>query len=329
MLLTESTQPWVANALSVLRNDVFNLPARMQQVVMTSAPPPRQVSEFVEAVDTLYAKLTATLKVDLPLNDVEAGLLRTALAAHRRQLAESVYRSTAAVSDPEYAAALEGLLDEVDELLSGPELREQAPIPRPRLPAFLNRSGVERVVPAFGFGKREYDAKHQALLSVSLLQADLNGLRRECDERQRPLAVVFADLDDFRAFNSALGETTVDRVVLPQILRAIADVTFGHGYAYRHGGDEVVLLLPNASADLAGALVAEVRGTLAGLHFPGTELRARVSAGAWISIPESHLAGAEIVDRASKAKKAAKARGKGITVIHHEWGSSHEELILS
>ena len=66
-----------------------------------------------------------------------------------------------------------------------------------------------------------------------------------------PVSIAFLDIDKFKDFNSEVGETHVDRHVLPVFMRAVEAHIYGHGFAYRFGGDEYALLMPNADADLA------------------------------------------------------------------------------
>jgi hypothetical protein len=79
-------------------------------------------------------------------------------------------------------------------------------------------------------------------------------------------ALIYIDTDRFKQLNSKFTERMVDRTILPQFQRLIADATAGHGYAYAEGGDEVVVLLPNFSPAMAvafaGDLLQRIRSTL-------------------------------------------------------------------
>lgn len=163
---------------------------------------------------------------------------------------------------------------------------------------------------------RRSEAKHRILLSSSLIEHDLNVYRRHCEDQRLPFAVVFADLDG------------VDRLVLPRILAAVEVASYGHGRAYRHGGDEFVLLLPNDSPEVAASLVLQLKSAVEALEFDAIEFRPRLSAGVWITVPSSHLTAKEVVHRASQAKSASKAAGKSRITIRSEVGSRHIEEVL-
>ena len=49
----------------------------------------------------------------------------------------------------------------------------------------------------------ETDPKHQILLSAALMARDISVYRSHCEDRRLPFAIVYADVDDFKAFNTA------------------------------------------------------------------------------------------------------------------------------
>lgn len=78
-------------------------------------------------------------------------------------------------------------------------------------------------------------------------------LIRDCDEMIRRLTpsgggayLLFLDLDNFKAINDTLGHCAGDEL-LKQIGRALQTEPLTKNHAYRHSGDEFVLLLENAS----------------------------------------------------------------------------------
>ena len=62
------------------------------------------------------------------------------------------------------------------------------------------------------------------------------------DAGEQPRALLFFDLDGFKAYNDAFGHSAGD-ALLARLGRALADAVKGHGVAYRLGGDEFCLLL--------------------------------------------------------------------------------------
>jgi diguanylate cyclase len=94
------------------------------------------------------------------------------------------------------------------------------------------------------------------------------GNRRAYDERlaveiaraarhDRPLSLVIIDIDDFTAHNERLGEARADEmlVTIASALRAVR----GTDEAFRIGGDEFAVLLPETAADALPAVAQRIR----------------------------------------------------------------------
>ncbi|WP_250036769.1 putative bifunctional diguanylate cyclase/phosphodiesterase [Paractinoplanes maris] len=126
----------------------------------------------------------------------------------------------------------------------------------------------------------------------------------------KPVAVLFADLDDFKLINDSFGHAMGDRV-----LRAIAErlqgcVSAGDLVA-RLGGDEFAVLLDHTPAD------AEPTGhrILAALREPfvidGRTFGVGASIGLVVSEPAEPLTADALLRRADAAMYSSKRRGKG------------------
>jgi diguanylate cyclase (GGDEF)-like protein len=126
-------------------------------------------------------------------------------------------------------------------------------------------------------------------------------------------SVVMLDLDRFKAINDAHGHAAGDAV-----LRATAEVLQsmlrGGDLAGRLGGEEFVLLLPGASAEVAAGAAERLRRALAA-RVPHPDARARVTASFGVatvelraSAPEAALEGA--LRDADAALYAAKRAGR-------------------
>jgi diguanylate cyclase (GGDEF)-like protein/PAS domain S-box-containing protein len=121
-------------------------------------------------------------------------------------------------------------------------------------------------------------------------------------------AVLFVDVDDFKAVNDSLGHAAGDELLLAVARRLSADVR-GEDVVARLGGDEFALLL----ADADGARLREVADRLL------AALRAPVSVGARTITVTASIGGAlgvagctaeELLHRADTAMYAAKRTGK-------------------
>jgi diguanylate cyclase (GGDEF)-like protein len=82
-----------------------------------------------------------------------------------------------------------------------------------------------------------------------------------------PLAVALCDVDHFKAYNDEMGHLAGD-----QALRAIAGTIRGtlrtHDRAYRFGGEELLLVLPGATAAEARAAAERVRSAVEAVAMP-------------------------------------------------------------
>lgn len=89
-------------------------------------------------------------------------------------------------------------------------------------------------------------------------------------------------------------------------MQTIEAHVYHHGYAYRQGGEEYLILLPSLSRELVLAFLDELRRKLAGLEYPETQEKTTVSIGVCIAPPDCPFTDRELLERANQAKKEAK-----------------------
>jgi diguanylate cyclase (GGDEF)-like protein len=77
----------------------------------------------------------------------------------------------------------------------------------------------------------------------------------------RPLSVLIADLDRFKAINDEWGHVNGDSC-LRQVARTLQDSVRATDACFRWGGDEFAVLLPGADAERATELCARIRRTV-------------------------------------------------------------------
>lgn len=152
--------------------------------------------------------------------------------------------------------------------------------------------------------------------------------RRALDERlpeamartrrtQQPLAVLFMDLDGFKAINDIYGHAMGDellRVITKRLVQAIRETD----YVARWAGDEFVLLLegsePTAIEQLADKLIQVVQEPMAAGK---AALNVSVSIGVALYLPASAETANELLKRADVAMYEAKRSGKAQVRIAH------------
>jgi diguanylate cyclase (GGDEF)-like protein/PAS domain S-box-containing protein len=113
--------------------------------------------------------------------------------------------------------------------------------------------------------KLERDVLHDPLTGLlnraALFDRLAHALARAARE-DRPLGVLFLDLDGFKGVNDALGHAIGDRVLAVAAQRLDAAVRRSDTVA-RLGGDEFVVLAEDTGEEVVGALVERVRAALA------------------------------------------------------------------
>ena len=138
--------------------------------------------------------------------------------------------------------------------------------------------------------------------------AALHAEAARAERLQTPLAVVLADLDEFKDVNDVYGHAVGDAV-----LRAFADVlretVRESDVAGRWGGEEFLLLLPGADEEGAAQLAERIRMRLVDRDIPGAPgLRVTASFGVAVYAGESNSE--QLVVAADGALYRAKRAGK-------------------
>ena len=82
------------------------------------------------------------------------------------------------------------------------------------------------------------------------------------ERRGAPVALLFCDLDHFKAVNDSLGHETGD-AVLCDVARGMAGRVRAYDLVARLGGDEFVVLMPDAGLAEAAVMADRVRACVA------------------------------------------------------------------
>ncbi|PWB91033.1 GGDEF domain-containing protein [Methylocystis sp. MitZ-2018] len=169
-------------------------------------------------------------------------------------------------------------------------------------------------------GERENDhrAKHDALTGLSnrvglaaAVDANLNGAQTHGGD----LAVLFLDLDNFKAVNDTYGHAAGDRLLksvaerLRQSLRA-TDV------AARIGGDEFVVLARSLTSEQAAELSHRLTNSISAPYDLGDDVHATIGVSVGIALVPEHGADAEaLLAVADEALYEAKAQ-RQVKLLH-------------
>ena len=156
-----------------------------------------------------------------------------------------------------------------------------------------------------------HQATHDALTGLLNRRGTLERIEQMLVDvaPDRPVGLLFCDLDRFKAVNDALGHRGGDRfitIIADRILRSLEPGCI----AGRMGGDEFVVVMPGL--DMTGAAVVADRlvGVLAqSVYAEGREMPSSVSIGV-ASSPQHGLTSSELLRHANAALYRAKACGR-------------------
>lgn len=245
------------------------------------------------------------------VHEIHGRLLKAVVIHRRRELANSIDEPRRRTGHRAAIRFLEKELRLLEKVMHEPWFSRVEVARVPRLTDYVSVRFAEQALgDRSKLEPRVYDEKFHILEAPGLFTSDLSCLRRRCALRQRPLAVAFLDIDDFKAFNTKYGETRVDRDVLPPFMECVEASVFGHGHAYRFGGDEYVVLLPNVTSEQAVAFVVALQGSALALDLVGIDERPTLSCGVCAVDGHTFLTDSEVLERANAAKNFAKEHGK-------------------
>jgi diguanylate cyclase (GGDEF)-like protein len=124
-----------------------------------------------------------------------------------------------------------------------------------------------------------------------------------------PLSLLVIDVDDFKSVNEVHGHQIGDDV-LKTIAGVLASSVTGKGKAYRWGGDEFAVLLPNHTLSEAGAVAERIRSGVEGQSFGSPELRVTITIGCAVLPEEPNRTARGLFEAADAALRSAKREGK-------------------
>ena len=136
--------------------------------------------------------------------------------------------------------------------------------------------------------------------------------------RGRQGALLLLDLDNFKAVNDTAGHPTGDRLLIA-LAKLLTNIVRESDLLARLGGDELAVLLDNASADEALALAERLRQAVDEFRYPwGAEVFAPTTS-IGVAVIDGNLDSAEILALADAALYAAKDQGGNRVVLYrHE-----------
>jgi diguanylate cyclase (GGDEF)-like protein len=162
---------------------------------------------------------------------------------------------------------------------------------------------------------KERDQKFGILLSPKQAGLDFDEWKGRL-KAGASIAVLFLDIDNFKEQNTRHTETVVDKALLPEVQLLLAALVDQRGAAYRHGGDEFVLLLPNHDKDEALAFAEKVRSRIASQKFQVGEQTESLTISGGVALWSEHGSKYDdVLANANLAKRKAKEQRNAIIIF--------------
>jgi diguanylate cyclase (GGDEF)-like protein len=133
-----------------------------------------------------------------------------------------------------------------------------------------------------------------------------------------PLTIAIIDMDHFKVINDRCGHATGD-FVLKEFARVGAEAVRDSDVLGRWGGEEFLLVMPNATLEFALASLERMRTLVFGIHLPATGAGLRVSLSAGLARSVQHGRSLdEMIARADSALYTAKNEGRDLVRVADE-----------
>lgn len=181
-----------------------------------------------------------------------------------------------------------------------------------RAPAWERIRELEARQPVLVRTERELEQKFQILYSPAQMQRDFDLWVSDAVEVVGySVGVIFLDVDGFKQINTTFTESVVDRTLLLDLQRLVSGLCLHRGAAYRYGGEELVILLPNCPLDETAGFAEKVRERIAANAFRVQEQAVRITVSVGVAVWPIHgNTLGEVIERANREERTAKEQGK-------------------
>jgi diguanylate cyclase (GGDEF)-like protein len=133
---------------------------------------------------------------------------------------------------------------------------------------------------------------------------------------KHPLSLLLLDIDNFKEFNDTYGHLEGDKVLV-RFSQIIKDCLRANDSAYRYGGEEFTVILPETDGDKAKTVAQRIRSTLEAENFtpiPDQFEKITISIGVTQYFPKEELSA--FIRRADQAMYFSKQNGRNrVTVL--------------
>jgi len=241
------------------------------------------------------------------LTDENISIMATAIKQKIRDLSINIEERINKTANPDAQETIQQEIEPYKELLKNEKIASAKEFDIPQLSDYLNIETLEKTLSS-SLPERIYDDKFHILQSQGNYIGDLKYFRDVCCFRKNSICVGYIDIDDFKEFNTKYTQAVVDRIILPIFMNALESIVHLRGFAYRHGGDEYVVTLPNMKLDEGEHFFINFQNTLEALSYPCITdgVIPSVSIGLVEITSECMLTEREILERVCKLENDAK-----------------------
>lgn len=163
---------------------------------------------------------------------------------------------------------------------------------------------------------KEFDQKFKILLSAGQARIDFEIWANELGLTGRSIAILFIDIDNFKGFNTKHTETVIDETLLPDTMKLINILAKHRGTAYRQGGEEFLVILPNYDRTEASAFAEKIRLAYESTTFMVGHEREHLTVSIGVALwPQHGQSYSEVLKRANRAKGDAKHTRNSCVVL--------------
>jgi diguanylate cyclase (GGDEF)-like protein/PAS domain S-box-containing protein len=160
----------------------------------------------------------------------------------------------------------------------------------------------------------KHQASHDPLTGLAnralFLDRVAHALEMSSRYSRHPVAVLFLDIDNYKAYNDRFGHVPADRLLAAVARRLLLAVRASDTVA-RLGGDEFAILVEDASEATSPVAAAERIGVVLREPFTIEQREVTVTASVGVAFASLELSPADLLRNADVAMYQAKAAGKG------------------
>jgi len=295
----------------------------------------QELSELRKQLTELANELRSRPAGDLvdchEVRDEVLPILKSALVHKRRLFAYELGEQSKLTFNHELKNAIDDKIKPFSLLMNQEWFKNTKPYRLPKLTDYLALKSAEEFLGQntnYKLRPRVYDEKFQILNAPSLMLHDLRYYRLACDIRDSSVSIAYIDIDKFKDFNTEYGEPRIDRDLLPKFMGIVEGHVYSCGHAYRYGGDEYIILLPNMNKIDAAQFLTKLQHNLTEANYFDIAKNPTISVGVFEINDECFLTDAEVEDKAAKAKDFAKTKGRNCVALYEDNSDNASTLTI-